>query len=588
MCGIAGVMTTDATSPPGWMLDRMHQAIAHRGPDGSGRLVRGDVALLHLRLAIVDLQTGDQPIFGRSDDPETGTALIANGEIYNNPELRRAMAATGFRTRSDCEPPVSLYEAEGPGFADRLRGMYAIAVHDPGRGRLVLTRDPFGIKPLYYAETDAAFAFASEPQALLAAGFGSRVPAPPRAAELLQLKFTTGAETIFPGIRRVLPGETLVVEAGRVVSRHRSTALPQGGPQPIDHDTALRRLDEVLLGSVTAHLQSDVPYGLFLSGGIDSAALLALMKRATGQRIQALTVGWEGGQGIDETAEAQRLAAAMGADCTRIEMSEADFWALAPRIAASIDDPTADAAVLPSWMLGEAARAHGLKVALCGEGGDELFGGYARYRKRRAPWRWITRPPRSGGVFGRAIPHQESWRDGLAAAERETAGRSPLQAAQQVDCAEFLPNDLLIKLDRCLMIHGVEGRTPFLDPVVAGFAFSLPDAEKATLRHGKVLLREWLQQAFPEAGAWARKKGFKPPVGGWIAARGRSLAAGIARQPGVAALVPEAVVARAVAQAAEQPQPAWSLLFYALWHSYHVLGVDASGDIGAVLAEAAG
>lgn len=577
MCGIAGVMTRGPRVDPG-LIDRMASAIPHRGPDGQGQLLRGNVALLHLRLAIVDLITGDQPLFG--SDPD-GVALIANGEVYNNPELRRAMPSTPFRTRSDCEPPVFLYEQEGVTFASRLRGMFAIALHDPAANRLVLARDPFGIKPLYYAQAEDCFAFASEPQALLAAGFGDRAPRPKQLAELMQLKFTTGAETIFAGITRVLPGETLVIEHARIIARHRVAALPITAPR---HEAdALARLDAVLLDSVTVHLQSDVPYGLFLSGGIDSAALLALMTRAGG-RVRALTCGWQGGAGVDETAEALRLAAAQGAECVRIEMGEADFWSLAPRIAASIDDPTADAAVLPSWMLGRAARETGLTVTLCGEGGDELFGGYARYRKRRAPLRWLTRPPRSGGVFGEALAAQ-GWRDGLARVEAEADRRlSPMQRAQWVDCQEWLPNDLLTKLDRTLMAHGIEGRTPFLDPEVARFAFPLADGQKAGLRFGKRLLRAWLSQHFPQAGAWARKKGFKPPVGRWMAARGPVLAELIAAQPGIAAIAPRDLVRHAIEQAGRDPQPAWSLLFYALWHSHHVLGVDPAGDIGAVLA----
>ncbi len=584
MCGIAGVMTTRGTRPSFVMLDRMERAIAHRGPDGSVRLVRGDTALVQVRLAIVDLVTGDQPFFADDADPDTGIALIANGEIYNNPALRQAMTAAPFRTRSDCEPPVFLYQSQGVDFADRLRGMYAIAIHDPVAGRLVLARDPFGIKQIYYCETEELFAFASEPQALLAAGLGARMPDRAGVAELLQLKFTTGERTVFPGIHRVLPGETLVVEQGRVVARHRGTALPAGRPGGV---RSVAALDAVLQESVVAHLQSDVPYGLFLSGGVDSAALLALMTRATGQRIQALTVGWAGADGVDETAEALRLAAVQRADCVRLEMSEGDFWELAPRIAACIDDPTADAAVLPSWLLGRAARAGGLKVTLCGEGGDELFGGYARYRKRRAPWRWLTRRPRSGGVFGGEVPGLSGWRDGLARAEAVTEPeRTALQQAQAIDIAEWLPNDLLIKLDRTLMAHGVEGRTPFLDPVVAGFAFALPDGQKTGVRFGKLLLRDWLAEAFPAAGAWARKKGFKPPVGGWIAGRGEALARLVAGQPGVAEMVPEAVVRQVFAAAGQQSQPAWSLLYYALWHSAHVMGIDPQGDVGWVLAEA--
>ncbi len=411
-----------------------------------------------------------------------------------------------------------------------------------------------------------------------------------RRAELMQLKFTTGRATIFPGIERVLPGETLVIENGRVVDRRRRLALPAGGPARIAHATALKDLDAVLLDSVTAHLRADVPYGLFLSGGIDSAALLALMRRAGGSRIQALTVGWEGAGVADESREAMRLAAAMGADCHRLTMTERDFWTLAPRIAAAIDDPTADAAVLPSYMLGQAA-AGSLKVTLCGEGADELFGGYARYRRQRSPFRWFARPPRATGLFREAEMRPDvlrGWRDGLADAEAAAAeGRSAMQAVQAADVAEWLPNDLLTKLDRCLMEHGVEGRTPFLDPAVAQFAFRLPDARKAGLRFGKLLLRDWLAGAFPEAGAYARKKGFKPPVGGWMAARAAHLAKLVGGQPGVAEMLPAETVVAAFAAAAEAPQRAWSLLFYALWHSRHVMGVDPEGDIGAVLSEAA-
>jgi asparagine synthase (glutamine-hydrolysing) len=343
-------------------------------------------------------------------------------------------------------------------------------------------------------------------------------------------------------------------------------------------------LDAVLLESVTAHLRSDVPYGLFLSGGVDSSALLALMRRATGGRVDALTVGWDGGGAADESFEAERLARAMGADCHRLQMTAADFWAFAPRIAAGIDDPTADAAVLPSWLLGRAARAGGLKVTLCGEGADELFGGYSRYRKRRSPWRWIARAPRAKGVFG--DPESlTGWREGIAAAEAAIVGRSPLQAAQAVDIAEWLPNDLLTKLDRTLMAHGVEGRTPFLDPKVADFAFRLPDGLKAGARFGKVLLRDWLSEAFPQAGAYARKKGFKPPVGAWIAARALELVPLVAAHPALAGVLPANAVLAAFADAERESQPAWSLLFACLWHGHHILGVAADGDIGEVLRE---
>jgi asparagine synthase (glutamine-hydrolysing) len=180
------------------------------------------------------------------------------------------------------------------------------------------------------------------------------------------------------------------------------------------------------------------------------------------------------------------------------------------------------------------------------------------------------------------------WRDGITAAEAEVRhNRTPMQAAQATDIAEWLPNDLLTKLDRCLMAHGVEGRTPFLDPVVADFAFRLPDAEKAGLRFGKRLLRDWLARAFPAAGAYARKQGFKPPVGAWMAARAAELASLVAAQPGLAGLLPSSRIAAAFTAASADSQPAWSLLFYALWHSHHVLGVPANGTIAEVLHAAA-
>jgi len=588
MCGIAGVMTGDGSAPEPAALGALQASLAHRGPDGQATLVRNDVGLVHLRLAIVDLATGEQPLLAPG-----GTALIACGEIYNDPDLRRAMAGTEFRTHSDCEPAAFLAEQEGMAFSGRLRGMYAIAAHDPRTGQLLLARDPFGIKPLYYARSATGFAFASEPQALLAAGFGSRAAGRQQMTELLQLKFVTGTETIFPGISRVLPGETLRIEHGAIVERHRRAALPMGGPISIRPETALRQLEGVLLDSVAAHLRSDVPYGLFLSGGIDSSALLALMRRVASTRIQTLTIGWEGGGELDESREAERLARLVGADCERLVMTARDFWSLAPRIVAAIDDPTTDAAVLPTWMLGRAARAAGLKVTLCGEGADELFGGYSRYRKRRLPWRWLSRPPRTKGTFG-TLPTLDGWREGLAEAERDSAappasacgragGRSPLQQAQAVDCAEWLPNDLLVKLDRSLMAHGVEGRTPFLDPVVADFVFHLPDAQKAGVRFGKRLLRAWLARTFPEAQAWTPKKGFNPPVGAWIEQRGEEVGKLVAAHPALTGLVPAETVRAAFVNAAAEPQPAWSLLFTVLWHSHHVLGLPADGNVLEVL-----
>jgi asparagine synthase (glutamine-hydrolysing) len=576
MCGIAGIVMRNGRPPDPRLLDRLAAAIAHRGPDGAGRYVDADTALLHARLSIVDLATGDQPLTGPS-----GARLVANAEIYNDPELRQGYAGRRFRTRSDCEPILHLYDDLGEGFADPLRGMYALALFDPARRRLLLARDPFGIKPIYYAATPVGLVFASEAQALLKAGLVTADVDARRRAELLQLKFTTGAATIFPGINRVLPGETIMIEGGEIVARRRRAALPGGGPQPIRRDAALRRIESVLFDSVAAHLRSDVPYGLFLSGGIDSAALLHLMARAASLPVQAITVGYPDANGVDESAEALRLAALAGAKCERIELNQERFWREAPRVAAALDDPTADQAALPAFLLGRAAAGR-LKVALCGEGGDEMFAGYSRYRRARPPLAWLSRVARSRGVFGAddtAPSALVGWRDGLAGNGHAIAKRSAVQVLQAIDCAEWLPNDLLVKLDRCLMAHGVEGRTPYLDPEVAEFAFRLPDREKVGLTHGKRLLRAWLARAFPAARAQARKKGFKPPLGRWIAARGETVGMLVAATPGVAEVMPAAHVHAVFADAARRGQAAWSLLFYALWHGHHVLGLAADGTV---------
>ena len=308
MCGIAGlVLEAQAAPPTAATLAALAGALAHRGPDGAGHSVVGRTALVHTRLAIVDVGGGDQPLFA---GPAT---LVANGEVYNDPALRAAMPGTSFSTGSDCEPPLHLWLRDGPGYAGSLRGMFAIAIHDRTRRSVTLTRDPFGIKPLYTALVPGGLAFASEPQALLAAELVPRGVRPAARDELLQMQFTTGAETIFPGIRRVLPGETLHVADGHVLGRTRIAALPEGGPEAITEEAALARLDRALMESVDLHQRSDVPYGMFLSGGVDSAAILACMARLSGSPVLAYTAGFASPGAADERAHAAAVAKAAGA-----------------------------------------------------------------------------------------------------------------------------------------------------------------------------------------------------------------------------------------------------------------------------------
>ncbi len=587
MCGIAGLVTNDGRAPSANVMTAMSEALAHRGPDGIGHYRSGDVAMMQRRLAIIDLVTGDQPLY----EPG-GAALVANGEIYNYIELRAALDGTAFSTSSDCETPLHVYRRKGVAYADDLRGMYAIALHDPGASRLVLSRDPFGIKPLYYAETPEGLAFASEPRALIDGGRVEGSLVAQARNELLQLQFTTGRGTIFAGIDRLLPGETIVVSRGRVVERRRRSALPEGEAIGTSEAEALAAFDRIFEESVRIHQRSDVPYGMFLSGGTDSAAVLAMMARLNERPVRAFTIGFSNTEAADERDQARAVAKALGAEHTEVEFREADFWVLLPEIAAAMDDPTADYAILPTYKLAAAARAASLKVILSGEGGDELFAGYGRYRSVLRPW-WAGGrvPRRRGNLDGIGVLRQDlaGWRDGIAAAEAREAkpGRSALQQAQAVDCADWLPNDLLGKLDRCLMAHGVEGRTPFLDPVLAEFAFRLPDELKIRNRLGKWLLRRWVEEHVPAAEPFARKQGFTVPVGEWIARRGATLGPLVADQACIKELCEPAAVSRLFTYARERRLgfAAWTLLFDALWHRHHVRRRPRAGDVFAALGD---
>jgi asparagine synthase (glutamine-hydrolysing) len=404
------------------------------------------------------------------------------------------------------------------------------------------------------------------------------------------MQFTTGQQTIFPDITRVLPGETLRISNGHIIDRSRLQALPQGPADTITEQAALARLDKALMESVDLHQRSDVPYGLFLSGGIDSAAILACMARLNDRPVQAFTAGFDIPHAADERAQAAIVAKAVGAHHETITITKDMVWRHLPQIVACMDDPAADYAIIPTWFLARRA-AEQVKVVLSGEGGDEIFGGYGRYRTAMRPWYLGGRTMRARGTFDRLDilrTPPSIWRDGLAAAETNasTQGRSRLQIAQATDIAEWLPNDLLTKLDRCLMAHAVEGRTPFLDPAVAAAGFPLPDALKIRNGRGKYLLRQWLSTALSQSQPFAPKQGFTVPIGAWIEADGARLGALVAAQPGIAEIAEPSRVQALFCNAAGRREgaAAWMLLFYALWHRAHIEAIVAEGDVFGYLA----
>jgi asparagine synthase (glutamine-hydrolysing) len=331
---------------------------------------------------------------------------------------------------------------------------------------------------------------------------------------------------------------------------------------------------------------------MFLSGGVDSSALLACMARLNERPVRAFTAGFPGTSARDERLHAQKVARAVGAEHIEVEVTQSDFYRHMPAIAAAMDDPAADYAIVPSYLLAREA-AKELKVVLCGEGGDELFAGYGRYRTVLRPRLFGGRPMRRRGALdGMGILRDTTmrWRDGITAAEQHvrTQNWNRLQSAQAVDCVDWLPHDLLLKLDRCLMAHGLEGRTPFLDPVVGEFAFCLPDRLKLARGQGKYLLRRWLDGALPAADAFSDKRGFQVPVAQWIAARADELGPLVAGNAGIVEICRVDEVTRlfnafAASQERREGAACWHLLFYALWHRIHVEEAPSDGDIAATL-----
>ncbi|MCB1539016.1 MAG: asparagine synthase (glutamine-hydrolyzing) [Rhodospirillales bacterium] len=544
MCGIGGFIAHAGNAPQKPALAAMRDALATRGPDGNGMAVNDAVGLVHTRLSIIDLAGGAQPIADYK-----GRVLVFNGEIYNYRELRAALSGRyTFRTNSDSETILAAYDAHGVDCVHHLRGMYAFAIYDPGAGRTLLARDPFGIKPLYLAETAAGIAFASEPKALVAGGFAAPDIDVMRLRAVLRHNFIGGTLTPYPAIARMQPGESRLYEHGKLVSSSIRSFLALQPARADDRAEALLELNDILCDSVDLHCRSDVGYGVFLSGGVDSSAIMAaLALRGDVAQIRTYTAYFDVPGAGDERDYARAVRESVGAQGVDVLFDAADFDAMLPAIAAYMDDPVTDYAILPTWKLASVA-AREQKVVLSGEGGDELFAGYGRYRSR--PWKDWRRWFAQDGVD---LPR--AW--------------SRLQRLQARDIAGYLPCDLLVKLDTCLMAHGLEGRTPFLDERVAEFAFGLPDALKLRGRDGKYLLRHWLDGALPQARAFERKRGFTVPVGGWIADMARDLADFLPRQPVLRELLTAREMAALTARlhTPEGAKAAWGPLYLALWHA---------------------
>lgn len=529
MCGIAGLYTPGNEASAG-LTNRLAAQLHHRGPDHVGVHVDGQVGLGHTRLSIIDLAGGDQPLFAHNG----ALALVANGEIYNFIEQRAGLEARGhrFSTHSDCETILHAYAEYGLEFLDHLCGMFAFALYDKAQQRLILARDRLGMKPLYIGQTADGVAFASEIKGLLPL-FPHRPAINPRAlAQFLQNQNSTGGETIFEGIERVLPGEALIVEKGRIARRWRYWSALEVEPMEIGQEEALRRFDPLMETVMRQHMRSDVPFGLFLSGGVDSTTLLGLLSRYKDEPIRTFSLGFPGSSVGDELSTAEELARHFGSRHTVLKPDAEAMLTRLPHTVWAADDLMRDFANLPTSLLAQEA-ARELKVVFSGEGGDEAFAGYGRYRPGR-----LERMAKnllatgSGGfrtsgnfsgsqaraVFGPALlSHADCWREPIVSAWGEAPrGWSDLQRMQYVDLTTALPDNLLVKADRMLMAWGLEGRLPFVDHRVIEFGLALPDTLKVEGKQGKMFLKRWASQFVPGDHLWRRKRGFKVPVGEWL------------------------------------------------------------------------
>lgn len=529
MCGIAGLILRDERIQE-TALRPLVDALVHRGPDGHGIFAEDSFALVHTRLSIIDLRGGQQPICNR----ERRVALVANGEIYNYLELRTELEAEGhtFATHSDSETILHAYLRDPVGFVGKLHGMFAFALYDGVHKRILLGRDRLGIKPLFYAVFPDRFLFASEIKAILPLLPKAPGIDPAAFSQFIHNHCCTGERTIFAGVRRVAPGEIVEVDGDLRIRRRRYWSPLETEPREMDQVEAEEQFEELFGRVMREHVRSDVPYGLFLSGGNDSAILLAMLNRLRNQPVRTFSIGYANATMKDELADAERIAYRFGSQHTSIRLCRKDLFRRIPHMVWLADDLMRDYASLPTLALSEVA-AKELKVVFTGEGADEVFGGYRRYRQHRLVWlirdllapgsggfrirsEWWRR--RSRRLLGEELRRESRrFRQPYRRAWRETPPLwTHLQRCQYTDIVTDLTDSLLVKVDRMMMGFSLEGRVPFLDHRVVEFGLALPDQLKIHRGSPKVFLRRWAERYLPRDHLHTKKRGFTVPVREWL------------------------------------------------------------------------
>src|SRR3954451_5802734 len=591
----------------------MAERLVHRGPDSAGEHVDGAVALAARRLSIIDLEHGDQPIAN-----EDGSCVVVqNGEIYNYPELRRELERAGhvLRTHCDTEALVHLYEEHGVGFAERLRGMFAVAIWDePGRAPCS-RRNPYGLRPLYYRHVGGELRFASELRAL------PRGEIDLDALEaFLAFNSIPAPYSIFREVRKLPAGHVLVWHDGEVTLERFARPSPAAESELRDGDEAelVEELRARMRDSVRAHLLSDVPGGVLLSGGVDSAALAALAAQETPEAVHTFTIGFAE-RSFDERDDARLVAERYGTEHHEL-LVRPEPELLLRALAEAFDEPFADSSALPTYLVSQLAAEH-VKVALSGEGGDELFGGYYTYAAdlfadRLAPFARLARPlvealpasTRKASLdykakrFVRAahlppLERHHGWKEIFSPQARaeltgrraafdpvdvyraryaETEGHEVLTRLQDVDFGIYLVDDLLVKTDRASMAHSLEARVPSLDPLVTSLAYSTQTCLKVRGLTKKVLLRKAAEPLLPAEVVHGRKRGFSIPAAAWLRgelapfARSTLSRETLQRQGYFEPTVVHRLIDEHAAGAEDRSRQLWGLLAFTLWHERHV------------------
>jgi asparagine synthase (glutamine-hydrolysing) len=564
MCGIAGIIHSDVSHPVlRESIEKMCDAMTHRGPDDFGHYIDGHVGIGMRRLSIIDLETGQQPI---TNEDQT-IWVVFNGEIYNYRELRKGLEAKGhrFRTTTDTEVIVHLYEDFGDDCVSQLRGMFAFAIWDARRQVLVLGRDRLGIKPLYYAEIPEGLIFASELKALLTHPGISRDIDPQALAEYFTHLCVPGNLSIFKAVRKLPPAHVLVYRQGQMDLRRYWHVQPNPDHSRTEDDW-IDELRARLEDSVKIHLVADVPVGAFLSGGLDSATMVALIARASAEAVRTFTVGFTSKAGSFDEREPARVVAQQYATLHQECLLEPDVTDILPRIVHAFDEPFADSSAIPNWLVCQETARH-VKVAVSGLGGDELFGGYERYvgLQLGEQYQRIPRPLRSAiaklvqtlpngngsSYFGDRLkrfvaagdlPLADRYRSFISAFQNvedilhpdlttllgsqrrprydriisELAIRETLDLGLFSDLYLYLPDDLLTLTDRVSMAHSLEVRVPFLDHELVEFVARMPARFKVRGLQKKILFRQAIGPWMPEGHLSRPKQGFSVPMATWL------------------------------------------------------------------------